>query len=123
MRSRPVFSRQILLFIVILALTSQACAISLLEWPIFPTPGGNTNPTAGPSPTPPPRAQMTFTVRLPEPLPANEILALSVLDEVTGLSLNAVDYQLTAVDTITYSVTLAIPDKAIRSEEHTSELQ
>ena len=113
MRSRPVFSRQILFFIVILALTSQACAISLLEWPIFPTPGGTTNPPTGPSPTPPPRAQMTFTVRLPEPLLANEILALSVLDEVTGLSLNAVDYQLTAVDTITYSVTLAIPDKAI----------
>ena len=113
MRSRPAFSRQILLLIVILALTSQACAISLLEWPIFPTPGGTTNPPTGPSPTPPPRAQMTFTVRLPEPLLANEILALSVLDEVTGLSLNAVDYQLTAVDTITYSVTLAIPDKAI----------
>ncbi|MEO5886462.1 MAG: hypothetical protein ABIQ77_02270, partial [Anaerolineales bacterium] len=72
MKSRPVFSRQILLFIVILALTSQACAISLLEWPIFPTPAGTTNPPTGPSPTPPPRAQMTFTVRLPEPLAANE---------------------------------------------------
>ena len=113
MKSRPVLSRQILLFIIILALSSQACAISLLEWPIFPTPGGTTNPPTGPSPTPPARAQMTFTIRLPEPLPANEILALSVLDEVTGLSLNAVDYQLIAVDTITYSVTLAIPDKAI----------
>ena len=85
MKPKPVFPRQILLFILVLALGSQACSISLLEWPIFPTPGGNTNPTAGPSPTPPPRAQMTFTVRLPEPLPANEILALSVLDEVTGL--------------------------------------
>ena len=33
MKSRSVFSRRILLFIIILALTSQACAISLLEWP------------------------------------------------------------------------------------------
>ncbi|MCI0610335.1 MAG: hypothetical protein L0Z71_14900 [Anaerolineae bacterium] len=114
MKPQPVFTRQILLFILILALSSQACAISLFEWPIFPTPPGSTNPTpGGPTPTPPPRAQMTFNVRLPDPLPANEILALSVLDEVTGLSLNAVDYQLTAVDSITYSVTLAIPDKAI----------
>lgn len=114
MKTKSVFPRQILLFILILALGSQACSISLLEWPIFPTPSGPNNPTpSGPTPTPPPRAQMTFTVRLPEPLQANEILALSVLDEVTGLSLNAVDYQLTAVDTITYTATLAIPDKAI----------
>src|ERR1700752_1123929 len=103
-KPKTIFPRHILLFILILALSSQACAISLFEWPIFPTPSGPTNPTpGGPTPTPPPRAQMTFTVRLPEPLPANEILALSVLDEVTGLSLNPVDYQLTAVDTITYT--------------------
>ena len=41
-----------------------------------------------------------------------KILALSVLDEVTGLALNAVDYQMTAVDAITYTATLAIPDQA-----------
>jgi len=113
MKSRPVFSRQFLLFIVILALTSQACAISLIEWPVFATPGTGTAVPTGPTPTPPPRAQMMFTVRLPEALPANEILAISVLDEVTGLSLNPVDYQLTAVDPITYSTSLAIPDKAV----------
>ena len=111
MQSRPVTSRQILLLILMLVLSSQACTISLIEWPIFATPVP-TSPS-GPTPTPPPRSQMTFTVRIPEPLPAGEILAISVLDEVTGLSLNAVDYQLTAVDNITYSVTLAIPDQAI----------
>ena len=52
-------------------------------------------------------------MRLPDPLPANEVLALSILDEVTGLALNAVDYQMTAVDTITYTATLAIPDQAL----------
>jgi hypothetical protein len=111
MQPRTLLSRQILLLIMILVLSSQACTISLIEWPIFATPVPTGS--SGPTPTPAPRAQMTFTVRLPEPLAANEILAMSVLDEITGLSLNAVDYQMTAVDTITYSVTLAIPDQAV----------
>ncbi len=56
---------------------------------------------------------MKFTARLPEPLQASEVLAISVVDEVTGLALNAVDYQMTATDTITYTTTLTIPDHAI----------
>jgi hypothetical protein len=115
MRSRPLFSRRILFFILILALASQACAISLLEWPdLFPTAGPTTpsGPT-GPTPTPLPRAEVTFTVQLPEPLPANEILIVSVLDEVTGIALNPVDYQMTMVDAITYTAKLAIPDRAM----------
>ena len=114
MKSRTAFSRRILLFIIVLALTSQACAISLIKWPTFPTASpSNTNPPTGPTPTDLPRAQVTFTVRLPDPLQANEVLALSILDEVTGLALNAVDYPMTAVDTITYTATLAIPDQAL----------
>lgn len=114
MKSRPVFSRRILLFILILALGSQACTISLLDWPNFP-PAGPTqsNTPGGPAPTALPRAEVTFTVRLPDPLPANEILVVSILDEVTGLALNAVDYQMTAVDAITYTAKLAIPDQAL----------
>jgi hypothetical protein len=114
MKSHSDFPRRILLFVIILALSSQACSISLLEWPIFPTAAPSTpNPSAGPTATALPRAQVTFTVRLPDPLPASEVLALSILDEVTGLALNAVDYQLTAVDSITYTATLAIPDQAL----------
>src|SRR5574339_1197105 len=114
MKPHSIFSRRILFFFIILAFTSQACAISLLEWPTFPTASPATpNPSAGPTATPLPRAQVTFTVRLPDPLGANEILALSILDEITGLALNAVDYQMTAVDTITYTATLAIPDQAL----------
>jgi hypothetical protein len=115
MKSRPLFSRRILLFILILALASQACAISLIEWPsLFPT-AGPTDPNvpAGPTPTPLPRAEVTFTVRLPEPLAADEILVLSILDEVTGLALNPTDYQMTMVDAITYTTKLAIPDRAL----------
>ncbi len=114
MKSRSFFSRRILVFIVILALGSQACAITLMEWPFSGTPAAPTTPLpSGPTPTPAPRAEVKFTVRLPEALQPNEVLALSVLDEVTGLALNAVDYQMTAVDTITYAATLAIPDHAI----------
>jgi hypothetical protein len=115
MKSRPLFSRRILIFILILALASQACAITLLEWPSFFPTAGPTTPTgpAGPTATPLPRAEVTFTVRLPEPLPANEILVLSILDEVTGLALNAVDYQLNIVDATTYTAKLAIPDQAL----------
>src|SRR5512138_828506 len=112
MRSHFVFSRPILAFIVILALTSQACALSLIELPQFP--GTSSTPLpSGPTPTPLPRSETKFTVRLPEPLPAGEVLALSVVDEVTGLALNPVDYQMTPVDAITYAATLPIPDQAV----------
>lgn len=115
MKSHAAFSRRILLFLMILAVSSQACTISLIEWPsLFPTANPpNTNVPTGPTATPPARAEVTFTVKLPEPLAANEVLALSVLDEVTGLALNPVDYQMTAVDPTTYTVLLTIPDQSI----------
>lgn len=113
MKSRTISLRRILLLTAILALASQACAITLFKWP-FPSPGTSTTPVpGGPTPTPMPRAEVKFTVRLPEPLQAGEVLAVSVVDEVTGLPLNPVDYQMSPVDNITYSTTLAIPDKAI----------
>ena len=114
MRSRSVFSRRIFLLIALFALISQACSLSLFKWPFPTAPGApTTQPPSGPSPAPQARAEVKFTVQLPEPLAANEVLAISVVDEVTGISLNAVDYQLTAVDTITYTTTLTIPDQAI----------
>ena len=116
MKSRTIIPRQILVFIIILALSSQACAISLIDlsdW--FPTSPANTPVPSGDgtSPTPMPRAEVTFTVQLPEPLTPGEVLGLSVVDEVTGLALNAVDYPMTPLDTTTYTAKLAIPDKAV----------
>jgi hypothetical protein len=114
MKPQSVFTRPIFAFIVILALTSQACALSLLEWEWPQLPGTPSTPLpSGPTPTPMPRSQVQFTVRLPEPLPAGEVLALSVVDEVTGLALNAVDYQMNAVDPTSYTATLPIPDQAV----------
>ena len=104
-------SRPILMFVLILALASQACAISLFENP-FPS-NNPTSPPPGTAPTPMPRAEVKFIVQLPEPLAQNEVLAISVLDEVTGLELNFNDYQMTQVDPITYTATFPIPDQAI----------
>jgi len=114
MKSPSIFSRRLPIFIIILALSSQACAISLIDWPLFPTtvPSSPGAP-AGPAATALPRAEVTFTVRLPDPLPANEALTISILNEVTGLALDAVDYQMNPIDAITYTATLAIPDQAL----------
>jgi len=114
MKSHSVFPRRILFFIIILALSSQACAISLLEWPTFPTTAPATpNLPTGPTATALPRAEVTFTVRLPEPLPSGDVLAISILDELTGLALNAVDYQMASVDTVTYTASMTIPNQAV----------
>jgi hypothetical protein len=114
MRPRPKISRPILYFILILALTGQACSLSLLDLPPFPGLERPTQPApSNPPPTPGPRAQVKITVQLPEPLGAGERLAISVLDEVTGLNLNELSYEMAAVDQITYSATFPIPDQAV----------
>ena len=112
MSTHKKISRPILFFILILALASQACALSLLNLPAIP---GISNPTQAPVsvPTQAPRAEVKFNVQLPEPLQPGEVLAISVLDEVTGLNLNSNDYQMEQVDSITYSATFPIPDQSV----------
>ena len=80
MKSRTIIPRQILIFIIILALSSQACAISLIDfsdW--FPTSVPDTPSPLNPG-SPPARAEVTFTVQLPEPLTPGEALGLSGVD-------------------------------------------
>ncbi len=97
----------------LLVLTSLACTFSLLELPSLP--GGTTQPPnpSAPSPTPQPRAQTNFVVALPEPLGPGETLALAILDEVTGLALNATLYPMTARDNLTYTAVLPLPLQSI----------
>ena len=100
----------------ILALSSLACTFSLLQLPFFPAlPSISTPlPTAViPTGTPLPKAQTIFDVTLPEQLIAGESLGLSVVDEVTGLSLNPTTYPMQSVDGYTYTATLALPYNAI----------
>jgi hypothetical protein len=54
-------------------------------------------------------AQTTFVAVLPEQLATGESLFLTVLDEVTGLSLNATYYQMQPRDSLTYTATLPLP--------------
>lgn len=65
-------------------LTMQACTISLFG--MLVSPGNSTPIPAGEiaSPTPQVMAQDVFVVTIPEPLQANETLAIAIMDEVTA---------------------------------------
>ncbi len=60
-----------------------------------------------------PRAQTTFTAVLPEALAPGESLNMIVMDEVTGLALNATTYPMQAKDNLTYTATLPLPLNAV----------
>jgi hypothetical protein len=112
MKSKSHPFRRILIAAILPALILQACRFSLIENPFASQP--TTSPAQlGPVPTPYPVAQTTFIVTLPEALPQNETLVLSVMDEVTGLSLNTVQYPMTARDSLTYSATLPVPYNSV----------
>jgi len=51
-------------------------------------------------------AQVTFYIEIPVETPTDEPILLSVLDEVTGLALNAKRFQTEQLDDTHYSVTL-----------------
>ena len=102
--------RRMITAAIMLVLIGQACTSSLFENPI--NSGGTSTPVPGEniaSPTPQVMAQTAFVVTLPEPLQAGETLAIAIMDEVTGLSLNATQYPMSPRDSITYTATLPLP--------------
>ena len=92
-----------------LVLVGQACTLSLFETPAIPGVNTPIPVDAGPSPTPQAMAQTNFVVTIPEPLQANETLAIAIMDEVTGLSLNATQFPMSARDSLTYTAVLPLP--------------
>lgn len=80
-------SRSLMLAVFILALAQLACQPELSENPLWARPG-----TAGqtiPTPTPLPQAEVTFSVQIPPDTPQDgSTITLTLLDEVSGLSLN-----------------------------------
>lgn len=98
----------ILAALSILTLTAMACTLSLLQIPTAAPSATELPVPALPTPTILPRAQTVFQVTLPEPLGAGESIALSLLDEVTGLSLNPQLYPMQPLDNLTYTATLAL---------------
>lgn len=105
-----VLSRLVKLALIVLFLQSgQACTFSLVQWP-FPVSPPPTSPSllGEPSPTPIPVADVKFEVTLQSPLLVGETLAISILDEVTGLPLNPTNYSMQAKDQVTYTVSLPL---------------
>ena len=110
----PASIRRVAWIALIGLIVGPGCTLSLIQFPS----SSNPNPTAAavsalPSPTPPPKAQTTFIAYLPEPLAPGETLLLSVLDEVTGLSLNPTYYQMQPRDAQTYTAVLPLTFNSI----------
>jgi hypothetical protein len=86
----------------------NSCTFSLIKIPGLTTTNTPTVPS-GPTPTPTPAGAIAFNVALPSPLLPGEMLYLSVVDEVTGLGLNPVNYVMQGMDTLHYTLTLPFP--------------
>ena len=101
-------TRRLLSLVSLFVLLLNACSFSLLNIPGINPPTSATVPVpaSGPTSTPQPSAAITFNVTLPAPLLAGEVLYLSVVDEVTGLGLNPVNYAMQGMDTLHYTVTI-----------------
>lgn len=110
--SRLITSRRLVILITLAALAagSLSCTLSLTDWGnLFPQ---SPTPTPGPvipTPTPIPQAQVTFQVALSQPLAPGQGITLAVLDEVTGLALNAQQTPMQAVDSTRYTLSLPVP--------------
>ncbi len=102
-----------LLILGLLAFVSLACTFSLFE------PGGSSGQPGAATQTPPPSvtpvalAETTFIVTLPAPLNNGETLALVIVDDVTGIALNARSYAMSPQDATHYIVTLPLPQGEI----------
>ena len=102
----PSTHRSFFLVSIICFLLLNSCMFSLMNVPgVTQTPPTPTLPS-GPTSTPQPGAAVTFKVALPTPLPAGDVLYLSVVDEVTGLGLNPVNYAMQGMDALDYTVTI-----------------
>lgn len=99
--------------VCIAALIASGCTLSLANLPGLPPSGTPLPASLAATATSLPRAQSVFIAQLPEPLANGESLALALLDEVTGLSLNAQMYPMQQINPLTYSATLALPNRAV----------
>jgi hypothetical protein len=109
MRSQAIHpsTRRLLSLVSVLVLLLNGCSLSLLNIPGLTSQTATPSLPSGPTTTPQPSAAVTFRVTLPSPLLEGETLYLSVVDEITGLGLNAVNYAMQGMDTLNYLV--AIP--------------
>ncbi len=105
--------RFIFLLGLILVLLLNSCTFSLVNIPGVNLVTSTPAPPAGPTFTPQPSAGINFRVTLPAPLPAGEILNLSLVDEITGLGLNPVNYPMQGMDALHYTVNIPFTLKSV----------
>lgn len=95
-------------FILLVFLAALGSACSLVPYELSqPTP---TLPYPTPAPpTPLPQANVEFHVQIPSGTPRGEPIYLTILDEVTGLGLNATRIEMQPQDDLNYALTLPLP--------------
>jgi hypothetical protein len=99
-------TRRLIALASLFVLLLNACSFSLMDIPGLNSSTATPALPPGSTPTPQPSAAITFAVAIPTPLQAGEVLYLSIVDEVTGLGLNPVNYAMQGMDTLHYSVTI-----------------
>jgi hypothetical protein len=105
--------RRLFPLVSILVLWLNGCTLTLLNIPGLNSSTSTPALPSGPTATPIPAAAVTFRVSLPLPLLAGETLYLSVVDEVTGLGLNAVTYAMQGMDATHFTVAIPFPLNSI----------
>jgi hypothetical protein len=105
--------RRLFPLVSILVLLLNGCTLTLLNIPGLTSSTATPVLPSGPTATPIPAAAITFHVALPSPLLAGETLYLSVVDEITGLGLNAVTYAMQGMDALDYTIAIPFPLNSI----------
>lgn len=97
----------------LLVIVASGCTFSLMKVPAPLAANTSAPPASAGTPTSMPRAQSVFMVQIPKALAGGESLGLELLDEVTGLALNAELYPMQQLDDVTHTATLALPHRSI----------
>lgn len=110
-------SRKLFLLLLLFLPLSLGCTLSLLEIP-WPFPVATASPSdqvVPPTATPHPKASVTFQVTLPTALLPEEMLILSIQDEVTHPTLSVVNYPMQPVGAQTYQAVVPLTVGSVAS--------
>jgi hypothetical protein len=114
---------RLLVLLVLSSLLLSGCDAA--DWigqlPGAPTASPDNEAASEPSPEPTviPQPELTFKATMPADTPSDEIVFLSIVDEVTGLALNSDLYEMTfdeaasGMDKIVYSIKLPFPQDSV----------
>ncbi len=105
--------RKVVPLLGIFVLILNGCSLSLPNIPGLNSSTSTPSQASGPTALPQPSAAITFRAALPAPLLTGETLYLSVVDEVTGLGLNAMSYAMQGMDDLHYTVAIPFPINSI----------